>query len=41
MKHFELILIALIGLVPPYLFGQNERPNIVWLVTEDNSKHFL
>ncbi|NND06470.1 MAG: sulfatase [Saprospiraceae bacterium] len=41
MNYFKLVLFALIGIAPVHAFGQNERPNIVWLVTEDNSKHFL
>lgn len=42
-KSQLLFLFLLLGMVSINCLAQNqaERPNIVWIVTEDNSKHFL
>ena len=33
------LIVATIGLTT--LYGQSDRPNIVWVTSEDNSKHFM
>ncbi len=40
MHRLTLLLLQLVMVMHP-LLAQQDRPNIVWLVTEDNSKHFM
>ncbi len=40
VKPLSLVLMAILG-IGPVGHAQSPRPNIVWLVSEDNSKHYL